>query len=187
MPIYGIKNLDSRIQRLVSSLEKTIPSRIGQDAENHFRDSFKRGGFTDRAFVQWKPREKPPLDRKGGVKKHNVLLQTGILRNSVRLLPNPRWNNIQVVAGGPHAPYARAHNEGTVINRSVAVRAHARRAHAARRRGKRVNVREATVRPFTRNMNTTIRRRQFMGPSRVLEQTMRATILKSIAETLAKK
>lgn len=187
MPVYGIKNLDRRIERLKNTLAKTIPARIGQAAENHFRESFKKGGFTDRTFVKWPARKKPPMDKRGKVRKHTVLFQTGMLRNSVRLLPNPSWNNIQVVAGGPHVPYARAHNEGTVINKSVSVRAHGRRAHPARTRsGKRIMRKEANVGAYTRHMNTVIRKRQFMGESYVLGVKMRAIILKSIAETLTR-
>ncbi len=55
MPVYGIKNLNDRLHRMRNDLYTKIPKRIGQDAENHFRDSFKKGGFTDRAFVPWKP------------------------------------------------------------------------------------------------------------------------------------
>ena len=185
MPIYGINNLDKRLLRLRASLQKTIPRRIGQDAENHFRDSFKRGGFTDRTLVKWPPRKAQPTDRRGKPVKHTVLFQTGILRNSVRLV-RADWNSILIVAGGPHAPYARIHNEGGTISKSTSVRAHTRRAHSARVRGKVIARSAATVHTFNRSINTKIPKRQFMGRSQVLDRIMRETITRTIVESLVK-
>ncbi len=185
MPIYGVNNLDKRIERLGKALQRTIPRRIGQDAENHFRASFKNGGFTDRTLVKWRPRKQQPRDRRGKAKAHTVLFQHGLLRGSVRLA-QAYWNSIQVVAGGPHVPYARIHNEGGWIRRQVTRRAHTRRAHAANTRRGRIMRGEAHVRRHQARMNVYIPKRQFMGPSKALEATMRQTILKTIAETLMK-
>ena len=186
MPIYGINKLDRRILKLRASFAKTIPRRIGQDAENHFRDSFKYGGFTDRTLVKWPPRKAAPTNKRGKVVKHTVLFQTGILRNSVRLV-RADWNDIQVIAGGSHAPYARIHNEGGTISKSANVRAHGRREHKARmKNGKVVQRKAATVAPYTRTMNTVIPKRQFMGESQVLRGIMRQTIERTIVETFYK-
>lgn len=185
MPVYGIKNLDSRLLKLRSDLVTKLPKKLGQAAETHFRESFKNQGFTDKTLVKWQPRAKPPMTKRGKEKPHTILYNHGLLRNSVRLV-RYTWDNIQVVTGGPHVPYAAIHNEGGTINKSVSVRAHERRAHAARRRGKRVNVRDAKVRPYSRNMNTTIPRRQFMGESYMLRMEMRRIITKSLTEPFAK-
>ncbi len=184
MPVYGVKNLNDRLLKLRSDLYTKLPKRIGQDAENHFRDSFKKGGFTDHALVKWKPRAKPPRTKSGKEKPHTLLYNHRLLRNSVRLV-RYTWNDIQVVAGGPHVPYAKIHNEGGTINKTVSVRAFDRRAHMRKtKRGKRVRVGEAQVGAFTRHMNTTIPRRQFMGDSFALRQTMRQTIIRTIAEAM---
>jgi phage gpG-like protein len=145
MPIYGLNKLDKRIEKLGKALQRSIPRRIGQDAENHFRASFKNGGFTNRTLVKWRPRKQQPIDRRGKVKAHTVLFQHGLLRGSVRLVQADS-NNIQVVAGGPHVPYARIHNEGGWIRRQVTRRAHSRRAHPARMRDRRVLVQATHVR-----------------------------------------
>lgn len=183
MPIYGLNKLDKRIEKLGKALQRTIPRRIGQDAENHFRASFKNGGFTDRALVKWRPRKQPPTDKRGKAKAHTVLYQYGLLRGSVRLL-RADWNNIQVVAGGPHVPYARIHNEGGIINRQATRRAHQRRAHERSTPRGRQRVAEHSVRRHQVRMNTYIPKRQFMGRSHVLEMTMRRTILTSIAKIM---
>lgn len=107
MPIYGLNKLDRRIECLGKALQRTIPSRIRQDAENHFRASFKQGGFTDRTLVKWRPSKQQPRDRRGKVKAHSVLFRHGLLRGSLRLV-QADWNTIQVVAGGPHVPTTRA-------------------------------------------------------------------------------
>lgn len=182
MPVYGIKNLNDRLHRMRNDLYTKIPKRIGQDAENHFRDSFKKGGFTDHALVKWKARARPPRTKGGKEKPHTILYNHGLLRNSVRLV-RYTWNDIQVVAGGPHVPYAQIHNEGGTINKTVNVRAFDRRGHMRKnKRGKRVPVKPAQVSAFTRHMHTVIPRRQFMGDSFVLRQTMRKTILRTIAD-----
>lgn len=185
MPIYGLNKLDKRMDRLGKALQRTIPRRIGQDAENHFRASFKNGGFTDRTLVKWRPRKQQPRDRRGKAKAHTVLFQHGLLRGSVRLV-QADWNNIQVVAGGPHVPYARIHNEGGWIKRQVTRRAHTRRAHAANTRRGRILRGEAHVRRHQARMNVYIPKRQFMGDSFTLRQKMRETILITIAEALIK-
>lgn len=186
MPVYGIKNLDNRLLKLRSDLVTKLPKKLGQAAETHFRNSFKNQGFTDRALVKWPARAKPPRAKSGKVKPHTILRNHGLLFNSVRLVRHT-WNDIQVVAGGPHVPYAAIHNEGGTINKSASVRAFDRRAHIrTTKRGKRVNVGPSTVRPYTRHMNTTIPRRQFMGNSYVLRMELRGIILKSIIEPLAK-
>lgn len=186
MPVYGIKNLDNRLLKLRNDLVTKLPKKLGQAAETHFRASFKSQGFTDRALVKWKPRAKPPRTKTGKEKPHTILYNHGLLRNSVRLV-RYTWNDIQVVAGGQHVPYARIHNEGGTINKTVSVRAFDRRAHIrTTKRGKRVKVGPGTVRPFSRHMNTVIPRRQFMGESHVLRMEMRGIILKAIVEPFTK-
>jgi phage gpG-like protein len=185
MPVCGIKNLNSRLEALPRDLATKLPKKLGQAAETHFRNSFKNQGFTDRALVKWPARAKPPRTKSGKVKPHTILRNHGLLFNSVRLVRHT-WNDIQVVAGGPHVPYADIHNEGGTINKSASVRAFDRRAHMRTIRGKRVNVGPSSVKPYTRHMNTTIPRRQFMGDSYVLRMELRGIILKSIIEPLAK-
>lgn len=185
MPVYGIKNLDKRLLKLRSDLATKLPKKLGQAAETHFRNSFKRQGFTDKALVKWPARAKPPMTRRGKAKPHTILYNHGLLRNSVRLVRHT-WNDIQVVAGGQHVPYARIHNEGGTITKTVSVRAFDRRAHMAKTKAGMRMRKEAKVRAFTRRMNTVIPKRQFMGDSYVLRQKMRETITKTIVESLAK-
>ncbi|MBK9598574.1 MAG: phage virion morphogenesis protein [Flavobacteriales bacterium] len=144
MPVHGIKNLDQRLLKVRSDLVNKLPKKLGQAAETHFRESFKKGGFTDRTFVKWKPRARPPMNSKGKVRNHTVLYQHGLLRNSVRLV-RYNWDDIQVVAGGSHVPYAAIHNEGGTISKSVSVRAYDRRRTCARPGAASVAVRASEV------------------------------------------
>ncbi|MCW5900477.1 MAG: phage virion morphogenesis protein [Flavobacteriales bacterium] len=185
MPVYGIQNLDKRIQRMQKDLVTKLPKKLGQAAETHFRNSFKNQGFTDKALVPWRKRAKPPMTKRGKQKPHTILYQFGLLRNSVRLV-RWQWNDIQVVAGGSHVPYAAIHNDGGTISKSVSVRAFDRRAHMARTKAGTRMRKEAKVRASTRRMNTVIPQRKFMGDSHVLRMEMRRIILKSIVEPLVK-
>lgn len=177
--------MQAKLTRLAKALVSTAPKRIAANAERHFKDSFRNQGFTDRALVKWRPLRKPRTNSKGKKLQGRILKGRGLLANSIRVA-RADWNGIQVVAGGPHVPYAKLHNEGGWIRRQVTRRAHTRRAHPANTRRGRVLRNEAHVRRHQARMNVYIPKRQFMGDSHQLRQTMRQTILKTIAETLVK-
>lgn len=155
----------------------TAPKRIGADAERHYKESFRKQGFTDSTFRMWPPLKDPKA------KKGRILKRSGLLMNSIRVA-QADWRGVQVVAGGPHVPYAQIHNEGGTIHRQVTRRAHPRKGGPVKTRRGTV-IRKATyVRRHQAMMNTHLRKRQFMGPSRALETKMRATILRTIAEAV---
>lgn len=177
MSIRGIGQLNGKLAKLQTALTRTIPRRIGQDAEDHFRRSFKNQGFTDRGLVKW-----APVKNKKAM-KGRVLSRTGMLYNSVQLVQADA-NGIRVVAGGRAVPYAKIHNEGGTIQRQVSVRAHHRKEHFANTRRGRVKRKAATVRRHQMRMNLHLRKRQFMGKSHVLDMKMRKTILTTIGQVM---
>lgn len=160
-------------RKLRTALVNHVPKRIAADAERHFKMSFRNQGFTDHGLDRWQPLKRPRTGR-GKPLKGRILKGTGLLANSIRVA-RADWQAIQVVAGGQHVPYAKIHNEGGRIQGTFNVRSHTRR----KRDGSRV-----PVRAFSRTVNTVIPRRQFMGDSFVLRQTMRQTILRTIAEAV---
>lgn len=180
----SVKGNSQVAQRLRKALTTTIPKRIAADAQRHYMDSFRHQGFTDRALVKWRPVKKPRTSR-GKVVGGRVLKGRGLLANSIRVA-RADWNGIQVVAGGPHVPYARIHNEGGWIRRQVTRRAHTRRAHPARTKSGVIMRKEANVRRHQARMNLYMPKRQYMGDSTVLRNTMRQTIQRTIIETLVK-
>lgn len=80
-----------------------------------------------------------------------------------------------MVVVGTDVPYAKAHNEGADIKSTAFVPAHMRKAHKVKAHTKRVfgrsvrvpaQQRSATqVKGHSRQMNTTIKKRQFIGHS----------------------
>lgn len=184
MSVSGAGNLQAKLGRIAKALVSTAPKRIAADAERHFKDSFRNQGFTDRVLVKWRPLRKPRTS-KGKVLQGRILKGRGLLANSVRVA-QADWNSIQVVAGGQHVRYAKIHNEGGWIRRQVTRRAHTRQAHAANTRRGRIMRKEAHVRRHQARMNLYMPKRQFMGDSYMLRQTMLQTVLKTIIEPLLK-
>lgn len=68
--------------RAVEKLKKTLPTKVGNMAKNHFVKSFRDGGFTDSGLQSWKPRRPNARRNKGRA----ILVNTGNLRRSVRLM-----------------------------------------------------------------------------------------------------
>lgn len=162
-------------EKLRATLVRHVPKRVAADAERHFKESFRNQGFTDKQLKPWPRLKVARSNSKGQELKDRILKDTGLLSNSIRVA-RADINGIQVVAGGPHVPYAQIHNEGGRIRGTQNVRAHKRR---SRKTGK-----EHDVRAFTRNVDITIPPRPFMGPSEILERKMRATVLKSIIQAI---
>ena len=153
------------------ALVSTVPKRIAADAERHFKQSFRDQGFTNSSLVKWAPTKKGKPGR--------VLKKSGLLFNSIRIV-RAEWNGIQLTAGGPHVPYAQIHNEGGTINRQVTRREHFRKGGPVRTRRGTVQRKGGLVKRHQARMNVHIRKRQFMGRSVVLENTMRLTIINTI-------
>lgn len=169
----GFKSLNDRLNGMAKALATTFPKRASADAVRFYRDSFKNQGFTDRTLVKWKKVNGKPEGR--------VLRgKTGLLSISVRPL-KADYKGITIVAGGPHVPYAKIHNEGGTIKGTQSVRAHRRKANTAiMKDGRRVRRKAADVGAFTRTVNTTIPKRQFIGKSQVLKSIMQVTAIKTI-------
>jgi phage gpG-like protein len=75
---------------------------MGNDALNHFEQSFRNEGFTDEALVKWKPRKK--RERAGRA----ILTKTGRLRRSLKKL---KYGNYAIKITS-NVVYANRHNEG---------------------------------------------------------------------------
>lgn len=122
MDKFNLQGLDKRIkQQLDLSLKKA-----GDLAVNHFKRSFRDGGFTDSSFKGWKKRKskkgtyKKDKDKAykkaiGGLGSLNVgraiLVKSGHLKNSIHAT-NLNYSNLSLVISTSGLPYARRHNEG---------------------------------------------------------------------------
>ena len=103
---------------------------------------------------------------------------SGRLKRSLRIV----FKNMQLVTVGTDVPYAKAHNEGLTINKTVNVREHKRRnfrydiytlnGKRSKRRGKYSNIDVSTVKAHTMRMNTKFIKRQFAGNSKFLDDRL---------------
>lgn len=123
-------NIKAKIKAM-AALKVRLPKQLGNDAVNHFRNSFRQGGFEDQTLQPWELPERKQFTMKGkrkvytydvgkywGGKRFNIytradrtratLVQTGALRTSVRVL---RTSPGEVVIGSD-LKYAQIHNDG---------------------------------------------------------------------------
>lgn len=138
--------------------KERYPRIVGNMAVNFFKDSFRRQGFIkDTSLERWDPRKVNP--KKGG--KRNILVKSGALRRSVRIIRSgPGY-----VVVGSDLPYAKIHNEGGTIRGTFRVRQYNRKSFTRTWKGKRQKVKASTVSNHTRKVNTEIPQRQFIGLS----------------------
>ena len=83
---------------------------------NFFTRSFEQHGWTDTAFQPWQARKSDGQD--GG----NLMQPTGNLRDSLQILQRSGNKARRKIIFGTHVPYAKVHNEGGTINRTINVR-----------------------------------------------------------------
>ena len=106
----GSFNLDKSL-RIFKIKKKELPRILGTKAVNFFKDSFRKGGFTDTSFKQWTPRWKRlTRDRiSRTIRERANLIKSSDLFNAVRII---RANFNQIVLGTRGIRYAARHNEG---------------------------------------------------------------------------
>ena len=88
-----------------------MPKILANIALNHFKLSFRKGGFDDNGFVRWVPRWKR-LSRKRisrTVKEAATLIKSGALRRSMQVL-QATFEIIKIGTKG--VKYAQRHNLG---------------------------------------------------------------------------
>lgn len=125
---------------------KTMLATAAVTAVNHFKRSFEIGGWAGESFERW-PGRKPGAPRPSRA----LLVDTGRLRRSIRVTAR----GASFITVGTDVPYGRAHNLGLTYAKRVQVAAHSRKT----KRG------AVAVKSHSRQMNTTMPQRQFLGSS----------------------
>ena len=147
----------------------TIPAIAGIKAVTFFKDNFTRQGWVyDARLNRWIPRKKSATRNQG----RQLLISSGRLRRSIRIVEQSNT----FVRIGTDVPYAQAHNEGAVLRGSVSVRQHARQY-----RGK-----STIVKQHTRQQNTTIPQRQFLGESPDVIKSVERELFQAITTITSK-
>lgn len=111
---------------------KGLSHELGNESRNHFVDSWRNQGFTDRSLRKWKEVKrriqgtkeyKYPKKKGIGRRTRAILVKSGNLRRSVRILEYAK----KYVVLGSDLAYAGVHNAGsdTMPKRQFVGRSHA--------------------------------------------------------------
>lgn len=176
MPIRHSGDLGEDLRQL-QALGRRMPRIAGALGVAHFKQSFKKQGFTDRSLDKWPERKR----RDGERNRRAILIKTGALRRSVRIV---RMGHNRVIVGS-ELSYAQIHNEGGRISGTQQIPQHRRKTHTRRVRGRRQSVSEHSVSAHSRNVNFEIPQRQFLGNSRVLNRKIERKLIQELRRILS--
>ncbi len=161
--------MDNPIKGKIDALEqvlKKLPAKVAVTVENFTAERFRAQNWLDRAAEPWQPRKADKAKDEGRA----VLVKTGQLRRSIKA----RARGMDVTIGSDK-PYAQIHNEGGTVTGTQNVGSHTRKAHSRKgytrkdgRQVKAVKVAAHSVKGFSRKINHTMPKRQFMGASSAL-------------------
>ena len=160
-------NLTSFTRKIdaLSDTYKRLPNEIAAIAVNFSKERFREQSWLDKSKEKWKSRKHSRKSQHGNQARNQTLLvQTGRLKKSVRVISA---DESKIVIDSD-VPYAKIHNEGGTINKTVSVKTHNVKQHTRTRKGRKENVREHAKNAHTRKMNTTIPSRRFLGVSYTL-------------------
>ncbi|MEY2738666.1 MAG: Phage virion morphosis family [Bacteroidota bacterium] len=92
-----------------AQLQRILPVLLGNEAENHFKQGFERGGgMTDAG--SWKPRKRQ--ERARGIGNYRaILVQSGILKRDIKRRQTS-WKRTVVSTSALTEDYASVHNQG---------------------------------------------------------------------------
>jgi phage gpG-like protein len=96
-----------------NNLKGTLPTLLGNDAVNFFKNSFRKQGWEDEGMQRWKPRKGEVnagisrVSKKSGSGRA-ILVKSGDLKKSI-IVELANWRKIRITS---NLPYAAIHNEG---------------------------------------------------------------------------
>lgn len=174
----------TQIKARLLQVQKNLPAKLGNEAVNFFRQSFRSQGWNGASFQAWSPR------RGKKDKGRGLLIKSGRLRRSIHIA-RITGNSVVIATD---VPYARVHNEG--FSGSVNVKSFTRNKYGKVKQGtgkltktgkeRMQSVTRVTgsgkVKAHTRYMK--MPRRQFMGASPFLTNRLTRIIAADIQKAL---
>lgn len=166
---FDLRSAEAHFKRVLMY----APGMLGNEAVNFFTNSFRQQGWLGNSFTPWRARKASKWGKKDKRKGRAILIDSGRLRRSIRIVSNTRG----IVIIGTDVPYAKAHNEGMSLGLIQTVRAHKRRITKLGITGRktlktrtriefgRVDNGSTMVKSHKRRINQRIPQRQFMGNS----------------------
>ena len=97
------------IKTKVKRVKATTPKLIGGIAVEHFKQSFRDGGFTDDRLEPWKPRKRGNKADARTRRRRAILVDSGDLRRSIK---TRAFSFSRIVVGSYGTKYASRHNRG---------------------------------------------------------------------------
>lgn len=132
---------------------RDLPAIVGNEVINFTLENFEKQGWQGNSFEPWEKRKNPTTWGKKDDTGRALLVKTGKLKRSIRILAIDQ-DKVSIGVGGADVPYAKAHNEGfkgTVIQN---VSEHIRRDK---------NLKNIKVSAFKRTIKQNIPKRKFIG------------------------
>lgn len=176
-----------RFQQALDEIMHRLPAQLGAEVVKFSHERWAQQGWLGARFEPWKQRKGGGWGKADNPKR-GLLLQTGRLRRSVRVV---RVTADYVVVG-TDVPYARVHNEGFSGRVTQQVHAHERKKTSLGITGSRTGKTRTritygrkvtgtgTVKAHTRTIYMKIPRRQFLGDSPYLQQRLQRFIAAEI-------
>lgn len=175
----------------VTDAVAAIPQRAATLAVNFSKERFRAQCWVDNTSQPWAKRRAVRWGRKERAGRA-LLVDSGRLKRSIRkVLVDP-----EVIIIGTDAPYARVHNEGFRGKVTQKVRSHKRAVtklgaiqgkelkRSTRVSFGRVKRGEATVKAYSRTIRVNIPKRQFIGPSAVLDRQLQRMMTVEITKAI---
>ena len=104
----NFKAIEQRFQKM----KRDAPRLIAGIAVEHYKKSFRDGGFTDDRLQPWKARKRGNKADRRTNKRRAILVDSGDLRRSIRAR---KFSFSEIAVGSYGTKYATFHNKGTRI------------------------------------------------------------------------
>lgn len=93
------------------AVHRRLPIKLGRQAQDHFQDNFRRGGYVDGGLHPWPKTQRQKAGGKSASSQYGPLMSSrNYLYGSIRYVPG----DAQVVVGTT-VPYAAVHNQGATV------------------------------------------------------------------------
>ena len=171
LKLSGDKAFWDKMHKLASPVfKRKLVDEAGITALRFSKQRFRQKNWVDKGMPEnWEKRKRKA--------RGSILVRSGRLKRSIRVISKGRFY-VQI---GTDVPYAKIHNEGGRISKTVKVRSH------TRKRSGRDGSGSIKVRSHQRKMNTTIPQRQFIGSSKALADKIEKKLKKKIDKQLNKR
>ena len=175
---YNELNEYVRLLERLNRTYKNFPNKAATLAVNFTKERFNAQNWVDNRTEPWKPRKFNKGSKRRRARK--ILVDKARLLRSVRKVSVTKDSAII----GTDVPYAKIHNDGGKYRGNVTVKEHTRKRGRRSSRTGRYQTGKIKVSSHTRKMRWNMPRRQFIGPSAVLDKRIERMMTADINKVL---